>query len=76
MIFCARGTYTIRMCSSNARNRGSTRLPSKEEWDWDARSRSSISPHPWGDDEQAWKDYSWCCNNLSIYIIAVLPRAD
>jgi hypothetical protein len=27
---------------------------------WDARSGSSISPHPWRDDEQAWKDH-WTC---------------
>jgi hypothetical protein len=54
MIFCARATRTIRMCSSDARNRGSTRPPFEEgnEQAWkehhtlDARSRSSISPHP------------------------------
>src|ERR1044071_8227512 len=44
----ARGTRTIRMCSFDARNRGSTRLPLKRQGEKlkKARSGRSISPHP------------------------------
>jgi hypothetical protein len=58
---CSRNAHDKNVLVRRAQSRINQATLESEAWDWDdARGRSSISPHPWGDGEQAWKDH-WTC---------------
>jgi len=53
MIFCARATRGLRRL---ARANGTSRRASGWAGEKAGRSGRSVSPHPWRENEQAWKD--------------------
>ena len=63
MIFCARATRTIRMCSFDARNRGSTRPPFEEgneqAWKdhWTCAVEGQTRPSSQKESEGVWKEH-------------------
>jgi hypothetical protein len=59
---CSRNAHDKNVLVRRAQSRINQATLESEVRDWDdARSGSSISPHPWEKHEQAWKDHLKSC---------------
>jgi hypothetical protein len=61
-LLCSRNARPQKALVGRAQSRINQATLESEVWDWDDTwSGSSISPHPWRDAEQAWKDHLKSC---------------